>query len=213
MTAAKQHLLNGTMDYLLAHGAGPISLRQLAAALGTSHRMLIYHFGSKEGLLIQVVRAMERRQREIFAELDVESEVSPEDLARRFWQRLADPANWPHARLFFELYGRALQGDSCAAPLLDGIVESWLAPLSEWISRQGVPPPAAHATARLGVAVSRGLLLDLLATGDREGVDAAMEQFISMYRRYRSTMHRHDGGALRGQAINADQSGPARPPR
>jgi hypothetical protein len=66
--------------------------------------------------------------------------------------------------------------------LLDGIVESWLAPLSEWIICQGVPPPAARSTARLGVAVSRGLLLDLLATGDREGVDAAMDQFISMYR-------------------------------
>jgi AcrR family transcriptional regulator len=179
---AKQRLLDGTMEYLLTNGAGPISLRQLAAALGTSHRMLIYHFGSKDGLLIEVVRAMERRQREILAEFDLESEISPEDVARRFWRRLADPANWPHERLFFELYGRALQGDPCAAPLLDGIVESWLAPLSEWIIRQGVPPPAARSTARLGVAVSRGLLLDLLATGDREGVDAAMEQFISMYR-------------------------------
>jgi len=182
MTGAKQRLLDGTMDYLLTHGAGPISLRQLAAALGTSHRMIIYHFGSKEGLLIEVVRVMERRQRAIFAELGLEPEASPEDVARRFWQRLADPANWAHERLFFELYGRALQGDPGVAGLLDGIVESWLAPLSEWISRQGVPPPAAHATARLGVAVSRGLLLDLLATGDQDGVDAAMEQFIAMYR-------------------------------
>lgn len=182
MTAAKQRLLDGTLNYLLTNGAGPISLRQLAAALGTSHRMLIYHFGTKEGLLSEVVQAMERRQREIFAELDLESGTCPEEVARRFWRRLADPANWPHERLFFELYGRALQGDPCAAPLLDDIVESWLAPLSEWISRQGVPSPAAQATARLGVAVSRGLLLDLLATGDREGVDAAMEQFISMYR-------------------------------
>jgi AcrR family transcriptional regulator len=182
MTEAKQRLLDGTVEYLLTNGAGPVSLRQLAAALGTSHRMLIYHFGSKEGLLIEVVRAMGRRQREIFAELDLDSEVSPEEVARWFWRRLADPANWPHERLFFELYGRALQGDPYTAPLLDSIVQSWLAPLSEWISRQGVPPPAAHATARLGVAVSRGLLLDLLATGDRKGVDAAMEQFLSMYR-------------------------------
>ena len=182
MTEAKQRLLDGTVEFLLTNGAGPVSLRQLAAALGTSHRMLIYHFGSKEGLLVEVVRAMERRQREIFAELDLDSEASPEEVARRFWRRLTDPANWPHERLFFELYGRALQGDPYAAPLLDGMVESWLAPLSEWISRQGVPPPTAHATARLGVAVSRGLLLDLLATGDREGVDAAMEQFLSMYR-------------------------------
>lgn len=196
MTEAKQRLLDSTMNYLLTNGAGLVSLRQLAAALGTSHRMIIYHFGSKEGLLIEVVRAMERRQRDIFAELGLEPETSPVNVARRFWQRLADPANWPHERLFFELYGRALQGDPCAAPLLDGIVESWLAPLSEWISRQGVPPPAAHATARLGVAVSRGLLLDLLATGDRDGVDAAMEQFIAMY-----------------QAVSPSRSGLPHPPR
>ena len=35
--------------------------------------------------------------------------------------------------------------------------------------------------ARLGIAVTRGLLLDLLATGDVAGVDAAMEAFIDVY--------------------------------
>ncbi|HEY5317026.1 MAG TPA: hypothetical protein VIJ20_03540, partial [Solirubrobacteraceae bacterium] len=45
----------------------------------------------------------------------------------------------------------------------------------------GVPEPAARATARLGLAVTRGLLLDLLATGDRAGVDEAMELFFSLF--------------------------------
>ena len=38
----------------------------------------------------------------------------------------------------------------------------------------------ALAQARLGIAVSRGLLLDLLATGDRAAVDAAMEAYIAL---------------------------------
>ncbi|MGH3826212.1 MAG: TetR/AcrR family transcriptional regulator [Pseudonocardiaceae bacterium] len=181
MTDSKRRLLADTVNYLAANGAGGVSLRQLAAALGTSHRMLIYHFGSKEGLLIEVVRTMEQRQREIFTELELDAQASPPDIARRFWRRLSDPAMWPYERLFFEMYGRALQGDPCAAPLLDGVVESWRAPLTEWGRRQGMPPQAAHTTARLGVAVARGLLLDLLATGDREGTEAAMEQFIAMY--------------------------------
>ncbi len=42
-----------------------------------------------------------------------------------------------------------------------------------------VPPHTARAEARLGVAVARGLLLDLLATVDREAVDQAMESFIA----------------------------------
>ncbi|MGB6163997.1 MAG: TetR/AcrR family transcriptional regulator [Pseudonocardiaceae bacterium] len=181
MTDPKQRLLADTVKYLAANGAADISLRQLAAALGTSHRMLIYHFGSKAGLLIEVVRTMEQRQREIFAELELDADASPPDIARRFWRRLSDPAMWPYARLFFEMYSRALQGNPCAAPLLEGIVESWLGPLTEWNRRQGIPPQAAQATARLGVAVARGLLLDLLATNDREGTEAAMEQFIAMY--------------------------------
>ncbi len=180
MAEPKQRLLAGAVDYLATNGAGEISLRQLAAALGTSHRMLIYHFGSKEGLLIEVVRVMEQRQRELFAELALDPEASPPDIARHFWRRLADPAMWPHERLFFEMYGRALQGDPCAAPLLEGIVEGWLAPLTEWNRRQGLPLREAQVNARLGVAVVRGLLLDLLATGDREGVDEAMEHFITM---------------------------------
>jgi AcrR family transcriptional regulator len=181
MADPKQRLIADTVDYLASNGVGEISLRRLAAAIGTSHRMLIYHFGSKEGLLIEVVRIVERRQRELFAELEFDPGASPIDIARRFWRRLADPAMWPHERLFFEMYSRALQGDPGVAPLLDGIVESWLTPLTEWNRRQGVPPPAARANARLGVAVARGLLLDLLATGDREGVDQAMEQFIAMH--------------------------------
>ncbi|MGH3787035.1 MAG: TetR/AcrR family transcriptional regulator [Pseudonocardiaceae bacterium] len=181
MTAPKQRLLADAVEYLATNGAGDVSLRQLAAALGTSHRMLIYHFGSKDGLLIEVVRTMEQRQRDIFAELELDPDVAGPDIARRFWQRLTDPAMWPHERLFFEMYGRALQGDPCATPLLGGIVESWLGPLTEWNRSQGIPAPAAGASARLGVAVARGLLLDLLTTGDREGVDAAMEQFIAMY--------------------------------
>jgi AcrR family transcriptional regulator len=183
MTSPKQRLLADTIEYLAVHGAGDISLRQLAAALGTSHRMILYHFGSKESLLIEVVRAMEQRQRAVLTELEPDPDASGPDITRQYWQRLTDPAMWPYERLFFEMYGRALQGDPCATPLLEGTVESWLAPLTAWNRRQGIPSPAAQATARLEVAVARGLLLDLLATGNRAGVEAAMERFITMYER------------------------------
>jgi len=62
-----------------------------------------------------------------------------------------------------------------------GVPESWRVPLTEWSRRKGIPPPVAHLTARSGVAVARGLLLDLLATGDHEGTEAAMEQFVAMH--------------------------------
>ncbi|MGH3812696.1 MAG: TetR/AcrR family transcriptional regulator [Pseudonocardiaceae bacterium] len=180
MTDPKQQLLAKAVAYLAANGIGDVSLRSLATAMGTSHRMLIYHFGSKKGLLIEVVCAVEQRQREVLAELQLDPGTSPQEIAWRFWQRLADPAMWPYERLFFELYGRALQGEPSAAPLLEGIVERWLEPVIEWSRRQGVGAAAARANARLGVAVTRGLLLDLLATGDRAGVDQAMAHFLAI---------------------------------
>ncbi len=178
---AREKLLQATVDHVATNGIGDLSLRQLAAAIGTSHRMLVYHFGSKEGLLVAVVRAVEDRQREALAAIDPGS--PPAEQARRIWQGLADPAMWPHERLFFELYGQALQGRTHTTDLLDGIVEDMVRPLAEMLIRQGHPAETAPAQARLGVAVVRGLLLDLLATGDREGVDAAMELFIASYER------------------------------
>jgi len=183
----KARLLDAAVEYVAANGIGELSLRQLAAALGTSHRMLVYHFGSKEGLLVEVVRAVEARQRQALADLAADPDEPPAQQARRMWERLADPALWPHERLFFEVYGQALQGRPHTVALLEGIVDSWLDPVTEMVVARGVPRRQARAAARLGLAVTRGLLLDLLATGDRAGTDDAMALFIEMYESLVST--------------------------
>jgi AcrR family transcriptional regulator len=177
-TGPKEQLLERTIGYLAEHGVIDVSLRALAAAIGTSHRMLIYHFGSKDGLFVAVVRAVEARQRAAFSDLVVSSGDSLSDVARQFWRRLSDPALAPHERLFFEMYGQALQGRPYAAPLLDGIVDSWLGPMTDVLREIGFSEDSARAEARLGIAVIRGLLLDLLATGDADGAAAAFEQHV-----------------------------------
>ena len=177
-TSARERLLADAIEYVSQHGVGEISLRGLAAALGTSHRMLIYHFGSREALLIEVIRTVEEQQRAALAETLKDSAAPPAEIMRRMWARVADPALWPNERLFFEVYAQALQGSPHALPLLDGIVDAWVEPLAALVA-PGRPRAEARAEARLGVAVVRGLLLDLLATRDREAVDAAMERYIS----------------------------------
>jgi AcrR family transcriptional regulator len=179
VSTRREQLLEAAVDYIAANGIGDLSLRKLADALGTSHRMLIYHFGSREGLLVEVVRAVEERQREALALLDAAPGASAEEVGAAMWDRLADESLWPLERLFFELYGQALQGRPHAAPLLDGIVENWLAPGTEMALRRGIPADEARAEARLGLAVVRGLLLDLLATRDRQGVDEAMARYLT----------------------------------
>jgi AcrR family transcriptional regulator len=171
-------LLEGAVTHVAEHGVGDLTLRGLATALGTSHRMLLYHFGSRDGLLVAIAAEVERQQREALADLDVTG--APDEVMRAMWARLSDPALWPFERLFFELYARALQGDPGAAPFLEGIVEDWIAPLATIGAAAGIPEDVARAEARLGLAVYRGLLLDLLATGDREGVTAAVERFIEL---------------------------------
>ena len=175
---ARAALLESVIEHLAEHGLGGATLRSIASAIGTSHRMLIYHFGSRDGLLLAIVRRVEEQQRAAMAELAADPGGSTADLARRMWERVADPRVQPHARLFFELYGRALQGDPGAAPMLEWVVPTWVDELTALLVDRGLPADEARATARLGLATVRGLLLDLLATGDRAGADAAHELYV-----------------------------------
>lgn len=180
-------MLAAAVDHVAANGAGGLSLRRLATAVGTSHRMLIYHFGSLEGLLVEVTRTVEARQRQVLGELVVDPDAPPGEIMWRFWRRLADPELRPLIRLFFELYGQALQGRPGTAAFLDEVVDRWVQPATEAAVRQGVPVGTARARARLGLATVRGLLLDLLTTGDEAGVDQAVREFISLYDLYDAT--------------------------
>src|SRR5215203_4722769 len=141
--SARERLLAAAIEYVSQHGVGEISLRGLAAALGTSHRMLIYHFGSREALLIEVIRTVEEQQRMALAAILEDADEPPAEIMRRMWARVADPALWPNERLFFEVYAQALQGSPHALPLLDGIVDAWVEPLAALVA-PGLPHGAAR---------------------------------------------------------------------
>ncbi len=113
----KERLLAAVVDAALAGGITGLSLRAIAEAAGTSHRMLIHHFGSREGLLVEVIRAVEERQQAAFRDLGTGTGEAFGDTAYRFWRHLRSPELAPQERLFFEVYGQALQGRPWAAPL------------------------------------------------------------------------------------------------
>jgi AcrR family transcriptional regulator len=185
------------MEYVSDNGVGDLSLRKLAAAIGTSHRMLIYHFGSKEGLLIEIIRNVEAQQRDQLAAFDVDPAVSENEAMRRMWKHLSDPSMWPNERLFYEMYGQALQARPHTVDFLAGIVESWLEPAAAMRRRQGVPESVVLAQARLDVALARGLILDLLATHDVAGTDAAVEQATAIFEAWRASLPVDDTVAAR----------------
>jgi hypothetical protein len=99
----------------------------------------------------------------------------PLDAARAMWVSLRAPELRPLERLFFECYARAAQLEEPFTRLLPGAVDAWLAAVGEHA------PRGVDATSiRLGLAVTRGLLLDLVATDDQDGVDAAYERFLAL---------------------------------
>jgi hypothetical protein len=123
-----------------------------------------------------MVQEVERRQAATLADL-------PDDPAGAFaamWADLRRPELWPFERLFFECYSRAAQGEEPFARLLPAAVDGWLADVDE-VSGGTADP----ALARLGLAVTRGLLLDLVATGKADDVDAAAARFTALLARVR----------------------------
>jgi AcrR family transcriptional regulator len=179
--SARERLLHAAVTYVTAHGLRELSLREVAAAIGTSHRMLLYHFESKAGLLRAIVEAVEQQQREFFARFIGDLTVSPAEAGLALWQRVADPALANNVRLFFELYAQALQARPGTEGFLDRVVDAWVEPLVDYGVRRGQSPESARCDARLGVAVTRGLLLDLVGTGNRAAVDAAYERYLELY--------------------------------
>lgn len=173
-TERRRQLLDSLVAEFATGGIGDRSLREVAAAVGTSHRMLLHHFGSREDLLVAIVEEVERRQMRLLADL-------PSDPAEGFaamWADLRRPELRESERLFFECYARAAQGEKPFARMVPGAVHDWLTEVEALNNSAEAPVDAALA--RLGLAVVRGLLLDLVATDDDAGVDAAARAFAKL---------------------------------
>jgi len=186
MSDARERLLQEVIGYVARHGVGDHSLRGLAGAVGTSHRMLIYHFGTREGLLAEVVRVVDGQQRDTLTALTATTDTDPRSAAWRFWSLVVGPA-LRYGPLFFELSAHAMQDQPHATPLRTSLVDPWLEPLTALLTRAGHDPGTAATHARLGLAVARGLLHDLLLTGDRDAADAAMAAWLDLVLEERPT--------------------------
>ena len=172
--ARRRELLDALVEEFAAGGVGGRSLRAVAEAVGTSHRMLLHHFGSREDMLVAIVAEVENRQMTLLPELP----TSPSDSFAAMWDELRRPELRQLERLFFECYARAAQGEEPFARMVPGAVDDWLGEVEK------VAGPAFDpAFARLGLAVIRGLLLDLVATNDEAGVDAAARAFAELLSR------------------------------
>ena len=167
----RRQLLDALVEEFAAGGVGDRSLREVAARVGTSHRMLLHHFGSREDLLIAIVEEVEARQMALLPDLPTD----PVDNFAAMWSHLCRPELRQWERLFFECYARAAQGEKPFDRMVPGAVDGWLDEVD-----QVADGSVDRAMVRLGLAVVRGLLLDLVATDDDAGVDAAAQAFAAL---------------------------------
>ncbi|HTW10940.1 MAG TPA: TetR/AcrR family transcriptional regulator [Acidimicrobiales bacterium] len=177
----KRELLELAYAYALDHGLADISLRPLAAAIGSSPRVLLFLFGSKDDL----TRALLARARhDELAMLEAVSRDHPDiDLAgaaARVWEWLSGPQRRPLLTLWAEGYARSLTEPTGPwSGFAERTVRDWLAVLAHFQPprQRRSAPGEVERTAVL--AVLRGALLDLLATGDLARTTTAVHEQLT----------------------------------
>jgi AcrR family transcriptional regulator len=177
-SARKRELLEAAYGYVLANGLADMSLRPLAKEIGSSPRVLLFLFGSKDELIRALLaRAREEELRYIAGLAGLRDSQDLAAMGRQTWAWLAAPAHRALLALWVEGYARSLTGNP--GPWADfgrDTVRDWLDLLA---SRQRQPDvPAAEEERTLLLAVLRGALLDLLATGDTDRVTRAVERHL-----------------------------------
>ncbi len=179
-STARDRLLARVLDYYAAHGVKDTSLRTLAAGIGTSQRMLNYHFGSREAVLAAIIDAVAGAQADHIHTLFAD-EPDVFVAAQRNWQATADGA-YRYGALWFELAAHAMRGEVYADDLAEVMVAAQLRAFSAVYERYTTIDHASDL-ARLTLAVGQGLLFQLLIDHDRPGADAAVAEFTEMVRR------------------------------
>ncbi|HXJ15377.1 MAG TPA: TetR/AcrR family transcriptional regulator [Candidatus Limnocylindrales bacterium] len=170
-------LLDATIEYMLRHGVADISLRPLAAKVGSKARLLIYHFGSKESLVSKAMVVVRDRVQKAFAAMVENGRGhTASQIIRAFWRWTTSKQHERYLRLFFEVHGLALQKPARYGGYLEGAVSTWVEMMAVVL-----PPhlslPKRRALATLAVSTVVGLLMDYLSGGDKKRSSQALEIF------------------------------------
>jgi AcrR family transcriptional regulator len=182
-SARRAELLDLAYHYAVQRGRTDITLRPIAAAIGSSPRVLIYLFGSKDGLIRALLGRSRAEEVALLSELRRSGASSPNTLREatlRIWSYLADEAQRPLLRLWLDGYARSLSEPAGPwAGFARDSVEDWLSLLADVQPAEVRDTPAGLAERTLVLAVLRGALLDLLSTDDEMRVTAAVRSLIS----------------------------------
>jgi AcrR family transcriptional regulator len=176
----KAELLERAYRYALEHGVANLSLRPLASAIGSSPRVLLYLFGSKDGLVRALLARARAEELALLEELRSNPGSDLKDVVARIWEWLAAEERRGLLSLWVEGYARSLiDPDGPWAGFAKATVDDWLALLAEYQPTNQHDSDHATTQRTEALALLRGALLDLLATGDRERTTATIRAWMA----------------------------------
>ncbi|MGW2558544.1 TetR/AcrR family transcriptional regulator [Streptomyces sp. NPDC001514] len=181
--AKRRDLLNRVREYVIRNGLADLSLRPLARALGTSDRMLLYYFGTKERLVAEAL-ALDERRPLLRVRGMLETVGSPADAAglRRFmeelWRQFTTPERRAVLPLYLEVMAAGLHHPDRYGPLMRDALTEWTDLLTAVFLDLDMPDERARNEATLLVDASFGLLFAPLADGDWDRADAAFHTLL-----------------------------------
>ncbi len=170
-------LEDAIVQYLMKHGISGLSLRPLAKAVGSSPRVLLYYFGSKEKMVTRVIEAIRGRQRAAFGKI---TDATYFAACRSVWKEMRSPASEPFFRLYFEVYGLALRHPRRYKNFLHATVHDWLDLITADLRSEGLNQADARTLASAILAGLRGFMLDFCATHDRRRLDRAVDLWLRL---------------------------------
>ena len=169
----KAALLERVLEYLLKNGVGTFSLRPLAEATGTNARMLIYHFGSKEQLIVEALTLAQTKQIAVLSN-SPEPEKNTKAELMSLWEWFTSESFMPFVKLLFEVEVQAMNGNALYTEFANQTLNGWVGFVQSRLPEYDV------TTATLIVNAFSGLLLDRLVTHDLERTDTSFEAFASL---------------------------------
>lgn len=170
-------LLDEVVEYLSQHGLGNVSLRPMAKSLDVSVNSLMHHFGSKDDLVIAALRRSGRVQEEVEDRwLERRPGLSQADLLRSWWRWItASPHNLAIVRLGIEAAAMEATLGGLPRQVRGEQIGLWRTNIESRLMAEGVPDELAVIEASLAKAMFTGLVVDLLATGQRARLTRALE--------------------------------------
>jgi AcrR family transcriptional regulator len=176
----KRELLTAAYRYALTNGLADFALRPMAKAIGTSPRVLLFLFGSKDGLTRALLARARQEELAALAALRAsQQEATFADAGREVWRWLVAPSHRALLSLWLEGYARSLLGESGPwERFAVETVDDWLALLATRQPADRRRTKAGEADRTLLLAVLRGAMLDVLATGEVDRVTRAVERYL-----------------------------------